>query len=166
MNKTLIKEEKYIWSGIALLVLAAGILTFYGSIKNNSIAGTSFVFPNDCRSAEATSTRVTLTPGAASSTLATCTTDSIDILGMNFTLEASSTATVNWEAETSQDGITWYSNTNNLGSITLNNNSTTSKQILINPFVGKQTRVQARVANTSTGTTSIHFLGLKVEKTR
>lgn len=121
----------------------------------------SFTLNDDCYTASATSTRVTVggtLSGTASSTLVTCSAGSTEKLALFFITEASSTATVTYRVEASQDRITWYHIS--YGFLTYGNSATTSDQDLIDPFIGNHFRITAN----GTATTSLNLRVVTVEQ--
>lgn len=108
-----------------------------------------------CQTASATTTRVSVfaldtTPDQGTTTLVTCNAQSSQRLSLLFTGEASSSAKVFYDVQTSQDRITFYSASKGE---THFETSTTTSQIVINPFIGNHVRVQVR----ANATTSIHL---------
>ncbi len=121
--------------------------------EDKSLGSASLI--DSCQTASATTTRVNLialdsTPDLGTTTVLTCNAASAEKLSLLFTGEASSTGSVFYDVQTSQDRITFYSAQAGSARFEV---ATTTRQVVVNPFIGTWVRVQAR----ANATTSIHL---------
>ena len=155
MGEQILKKNRIVALLLAIVALLGG-----GGYAGYKTLGSATIDYN-CYTNAATSTRMSLGESVggtlSTTTLLTCSTASAEKLALFFTNEASSTATVTYRVEASQDRIEWYHVS--YAQLNLATTATTSDQDLVDPFVGRWARITAR----STATTSTNLRLATVE---
>ena len=148
-------KQKIIFIIVGVLLAVGGYSANLAKdlLKSNNIFG-SIMLDGGCYTALATTTRVFLdSNNTASTTLFTCSAGSANGIALNFMNEASTTGSVSYAIQSSQNNIDFYDVA--FGQIDVKT-STTTKQITQSPFYGSRVRVQVKA--TATTSTNVRLL--------